>query len=151
MTPPLDPVVRTRWLTALRSGDYRQGVGYLGYRDGAGDLAFCCLGVLCELAVDAGVVARHDVDGRFYYGDATDGPLDPDTTHVDVYDTDLPPVVREWAGLRPEDANPVLDDVADVGDVSMVDLNDGASAAPGIRAVEPRSFDEIADLIERYM
>lgn len=36
--------LRTKWTTALRSGEYRQGTGKL--RDGD---AFCCLGVLCDV------------------------------------------------------------------------------------------------------
>jgi hypothetical protein len=40
--------LKTRWLAALRSGEYRQGRGRL--RDGDGDVyAYCCLGVLADL------------------------------------------------------------------------------------------------------
>lgn len=38
-------VWKKRWLKALRSGEYKQGVGYLKNGD-----EFCCLGVLCDLA-----------------------------------------------------------------------------------------------------
>lgn len=38
--------VKELWLTALRSGEYEQGHGNLRNGD-----KFCCLGVLCDLAV----------------------------------------------------------------------------------------------------
>lgn len=40
--------LRTEWLAALRSGEYRQAPGALQANDASG---FCCLGVLCDLAV----------------------------------------------------------------------------------------------------
>lgn len=40
----MNPVIRTRWADALRSGDYEQTKGSLN--DGKG---YCCLGVLCDL------------------------------------------------------------------------------------------------------
>ena len=36
--------IKQAWLTALRSGDYQQGQGYLRQGD-----HYCCLGVLCDL------------------------------------------------------------------------------------------------------
>lgn len=37
--------VAQEWLTALESGEYKQGNGQLSTQDGR----FCCLGVLCDL------------------------------------------------------------------------------------------------------
>lgn len=42
----LRPEVKTAWLAALRSGDYKQTSGMLQSEDGS----FCCLGVLCDLS-----------------------------------------------------------------------------------------------------
>jgi hypothetical protein len=39
-----NPDLKTRWLAALRSGEYKQTKEYLRTPDG-----FCCLGVLCDL------------------------------------------------------------------------------------------------------
>ena len=47
----MNPKVKHKWLTALRSGKYEQGVGAL--RDvayGGSTPLFCCLGVLCKVA-----------------------------------------------------------------------------------------------------
>ena len=40
----MKPEIKAQWLTALRSGDYQQGQGYLRQGD-----QYCCLGVLCDL------------------------------------------------------------------------------------------------------
>lgn len=37
--------IKARWVTALRSGEYKQGIGMLRRENGD----FCCLGVLCDL------------------------------------------------------------------------------------------------------
>lgn len=36
--------IKTKWIAALKSGEYKQGTGYLK-KDGK----YCCLGVLCDL------------------------------------------------------------------------------------------------------
>lgn len=76
----------------LRSGKYEQGSGYLRLRHSDGD-QFCCLGILCEMAVEEGVVERIDAaaDGRVfkYRTNGVDGS----------WATFLPPAVIEWAGM----------------------------------------------------
>lgn len=37
--------IKAKWVTALRSGEYKQGIGMLRRENGD----FCCLGVLCDL------------------------------------------------------------------------------------------------------
>lgn len=41
----MNPEIKTKWVEALRSGEYKQGVGWLKTADGK----MCCLGVLVEL------------------------------------------------------------------------------------------------------
>lgn len=44
--------VAQKWVDALRSGEYQQTIGKLGRVDEAtGERSYCCLGVLCEVAV----------------------------------------------------------------------------------------------------
>jgi hypothetical protein len=77
-------VVR-RWVKALRSGQYRQGKACL-VRTGKTYDKFCCLGVLCDLAVLDGVIDPPEDDhGDLLY-------LDKESF--------LPKQVRDWAGLR---------------------------------------------------
>lgn len=46
----MDPELKARWVAALRSGDYQQVRGWLRATRSDGQLGFCCLGVLCEVA-----------------------------------------------------------------------------------------------------
>jgi len=131
----VNPEVKELWLAALRSGDYVQGQNQLTELPDleSGPARHCCLGVLCELAVAAGVVSfvRDVQDHRTYDGEVN-------------Y---LPPSVHEWAGIS---RNPMIRDLetSEVDQTCLVPLaalNDGAS---GLRQ---RSFTEIADLIEEQL
>ena len=89
------------WATRLIDGDIPQGIHALGTPDGKR----CCLGVLCDMAVEAGVIDPPTVVNT---GDA-DRPtyeLSYDGQHV--Y---LPISVQSWAGL--DSADPVLVDCPD--------------------------------------
>lgn len=55
----MDLELKTRWTTKLRSGEYRQGKSALRKR-GVEQDSFCCLGVLCEIAVEDGKVHRSE-------------------------------------------------------------------------------------------
>ena len=69
--------VRKKWIAALRSGKYEQGRDQL--RSGK---EYCCLGVLCDLAVKNGVISRFiGKDGL------------------------LPRKVQKWAALSTDDGN----------------------------------------------
>lgn len=67
MTAKLKPEIKELWTDALLSGDYEQGTKNLN-RDGK----FCCLGVLCDLAVKSGVNVPVDEqaggEGIVFYG-----------------------------------------------------------------------------------
>lgn len=43
----MDMLIKRDWIEALRSGKYKQGTGRLHGADGS----FCCLGVLCHVAL----------------------------------------------------------------------------------------------------
>ena len=81
MTTEAQDKIIADWVAALRSGDYKQGKSYLSYQG-----KFCCLGVLCDLAVNMGV----DVD------------VDANVCDEVYYDgkEDLPPeAIWKWVGL----------------------------------------------------
>lgn len=82
--------IRNQWADALESGEYQQGKNMLTRVDGYGNEKNCCLGVLCDLAVKAGVIHRTKVDGgTVYYG-----------VNSDEEAASYPPQsVIEWAGL----------------------------------------------------
>lgn len=111
--------VKAQWVAALRSGEYAQTKGRL--RDGSG---YCCLGVLCEVAVKEGVIGKptQGADGNFRYPGGHRGRPEGGV---------LPRAVQEWAGLDSD--NPVVDGY------TLVWLND----------FEGWDFEQLADLIDR--
>lgn len=108
--------VKEKWVAALRSGDYQQGTQKLN-KDGK----YCCLGVLCELAVNEGICKSKEESGITYYDSASN----------------LPPFsVKVWAGWDGESfGNP------EINHYCLSDWNDK----------ELLSFNEIADLIEKHL
>jgi hypothetical protein len=48
----MDSDIKERWVAALRSGQYEQGVGYLTYKLEDEVNRYCCLGVLCDILSD---------------------------------------------------------------------------------------------------
>lgn len=124
----MNPKIKARWITRLRSGEVPQTSGHL--RDAHGQ---CCLGVLCELAVEDKVIPVAPVGdlGFHQYG-----------VEDDVQDGILPNAVVDWAGLPEQDpsVDTDADDEEDVRERSLSDLNDSGW-----------TFTEIADLIEEQL
>jgi hypothetical protein len=128
----MNPEIKALWLTALRSGSYTQGHGYLRQAYPSGNDRYCCLGVLCDIAQRHNKITPPEPDYEptplnpnppFRYGDA------------EAY---LPDVVADWATL---DANPHVDVCPNYRDAEeLAELNDLGF-----------TFDQIADLIERFM
>lgn len=122
---------RKAWLEALRSGKFRQTTGKLKSRNGA----YCCLGVLCEVA---------EVPKRWNGFDYTYG-VEDDKDYYAVSDTALPTMAMEWLGVKdgaPHLATPVIVKDKD-GDVhretNLIELNDTYGW----------SFEQIADAVEK--
>jgi hypothetical protein len=119
----MDPNIKQQWVAALRSGEYKQGMGALNLGG-----KMCCLGVLCDLAVKAGAEVSVMTE--------------PDEVGYTTYDSrgaGLPYSVQHWAGVGSADPGVVsaVDDDGDEYEYSLADLNDD-----GV------SFDQIADLID---
>ena len=57
--------IADKWVAALRSGKYSQGRHLLKQVAEEGTISYCCLGVLCELAIEDGL----DVSQQFFNGD----------------------------------------------------------------------------------
>jgi len=57
----MDAKLKAKWVEALRFGEYRQSTRQLRKLEADGHVAYCCLGVLCEVAH----LSRH---GEFYAG-----------------------------------------------------------------------------------
>lgn len=77
----MKPEIKKKWLSALRSGEYKQGIRKL--RNNKDN--FCCLGVLCDL---------HSKETEsVWVRNATD------FSYIECRDT-LPKLVKDWAGLN---------------------------------------------------
>lgn len=124
--------IGTEWVARLRGGEYPQSTCYLG-----SDSGYCCLGVLSEMAVEAGVIqkrrkitpAGRDA-GRFEYGDDENGWTDQF----------LPRAVVTWAGVDTPSPHVLRADTGHLDEqVSLAGLNDLGE-----------SFDGIAGIIEEH-
>ena len=119
----MQQAIKSEWTKRLRSGDYKQGT-----MDLCSNGRFCCLGVLCEMAKEEGVVVSEDkVPCRTYR--STSDPHD-------ASEVILPGAVQDWAGLGC--SSPWVRSAGKME--SLVALNDEGS-----------TFDEIADLIDESL
>lgn len=145
----MNPWIKERWLGALRSGDFKQIDGYLGVvgENRESEVkGFCCLGVLCELAVDDGIIERTLA-------------ADEDFFHYDYATGDLPLKVQQWAGLdsgNPEvSANHVHAEEcggnAEIGYQCDFSEDDEDTTYPlsALNDDHKWNFEQIADAIER--
>jgi hypothetical protein len=152
----MNPVIRDRWVAALRSGEYVQGRELLHYDAGVNGTAprFCCLGVLCDLAYRDGVVARVITGSAGTY--ATYGYHDEDDPDEDVESSVLPGSVARWAGLRVRDDDHEDGEVVFISPrangVELTVWNDGEQPTfPDGSSRAAEDFTTIARLIEEYL
>jgi hypothetical protein len=125
--------IRARWTAVLRSGDCAQGVGKLNYIDDKdGIRKQCCLGVLCDLAVEDGIIEATQPDWEVLYGPNEETLV-------------LPEEVVRWAGLSSED--PELREFRP-GDRSPRVKTQMAMTCSVANDTEGLTFAEIADLID---
>lgn len=123
----MNPEIKSRWVAALRSGEYKQTTGRLR-RDGG----MCCLGVLTDLAVRDGVAAWISSSG------GEPGSIEDDTGEVRI--SLLPNIVARWAGL-PIDGDQCGPKVSiQQLKCALAEHNDSG-----------RTFAEIADAIESQL
>lgn len=82
----MNPEIKTKWVKALRNGEYRKGRSQLRIGD-----RFCCLGVLCDIHAKE---FSKTWDGEVYIGEQIN----------------LPSETFEWAGLDSEGcpSNPII-------------------------------------------
>jgi hypothetical protein len=126
-TVPNASVVQ-EWITALRSGEYKQTQGVLNRVESTAfetpQVGFCCLGVLCDLAVKAGVIDSGEVHSGVTYYDNERGTL--------------PLAVQEWAGVDAKGYYYPNDDLGEA--TNLVTHNDS----------DMMDFNGIADIVEEY-
>lgn len=123
----MNPEVKALWLEALESGEYKQCKGKLTHVAEDGSKSHCCLGVLSELGVRAGVLSSktYPEANRLYYGDYEESAT-------------VPPEVMKWADLSSCNPDVVF---KDDGRVALAHLNDEVEL----------TFPEIAALIREQL
>lgn len=125
----MNPEVKALWLEALRSGRYDQGMGNLKAGD-ADDPAYCCLGVLCELAA---------IDGVIPAGQRREDALNDPAYYFNGENEFLPAEVMTWANLDSNNGTYKENLQLWMADQCLTDHNDNGM-----------SFTHLADLIEAH-
>lgn len=69
--------IREEWTRRLRSGEYEQGQALLCRVHHDGSKRYCCWGVLCDMAVEDGVITAELVDMTVIYGPARSRHMPP--------------------------------------------------------------------------
>lgn len=138
----MNPAIKSEWIRRLTSGEYEQGSTYLrNTRD-----RYCCLGILCEMAAEQGVVERTPPGGwefGYHYGATKSCAFglagcncgSGEVEHAET--TSLPKSVQKWAGIDTGMGE------RGAGKRNLAQLNDG-----GFSGTEPLSFTQIAGLIK---
>lgn len=126
--------IKAEWVEALRSGEYNQDTRYLRSVNG-----YCCLGVLCEIAVQHEVIGKQ---GNMITRYGPDGDV-----------STLPREVQEWAGL--DSPNPYVE--APEGFVNMIGEERGHTTLAEINDNRDENnelrydFNVIADIIDAQL
>jgi len=113
----MNEVIKAEWVALLREGGLKQTDGEL-YNTVTD--SYCCLGVLCEIAVGHGISLKKDSMYKTKY-------------KKDCNDLVLPEGISEWAGLKGDN-----DPKAKHYKRSLAGLNDNG-----------KTFSQIADIIEK--
>jgi hypothetical protein len=142
----MDPNIAERWIAALESGDYKQGANRLHYMDAEGS-KFCCLGVLCDLAVKAGVTVSYEVPCSIHEKQADGSTKKINTTQIEYGEEvdrsgfGLPRSVSSWARISGDGTRWVF--TSSVDGLSLSELNDNGATFKTIaglirQAIEPK-------------
>ena len=131
MSEKMNPDIKAKWVSSLRSGEYKKIDGALAKNNAKVEMCFCALGVLCDLnAKITGRSWKKDESYDHYVYDGEGGAL-PDT-------------ILDWAGLNEVDP--------------IIYRADGNGSSCGVSVVndsgvngKPFSFKQIADLIEKNL
>lgn len=134
----------TKWVAALRSGKFKQAKNVLRdklYGEDSGYLAYCCLGVACELS---GLGEWVD---KSAYRDGTHVAMDAELNAA--YPDDAPefsreeefasPEVQRWLGLKSQAGDLVLNSE----ETSLAQLNDKGVPFPEIADIIVANADQL--------
>lgn len=134
--------IKARWVAWLRANVDKQARGRL-HHIGTGPTpreGFCCLGGLCELAIEDGIITKKEVPDSMMGGTmAVYGTFEDDGGSCDSQShTSLPTAVVAWAGVQNRDPRV---NVQDTGLQPLSVVNDDLRL----------NFEAIANLIEAQL
>lgn len=125
--------IMKKWVKALRSGKYKQGMGTLKQYNRKGEAQHCCLGVLCELYNQEMKKNKKKTLSEKVYDNDSD--FSHGYSRFDNKAVDLPKMVMNWAGMNSTLGKFYL---SDNHYEILADLNDFG-----------KKFKTIADIIEK--
>lgn len=64
----MNPIIKDKWIAALKSGEYTQGPSRLKIRYDNDEIRHCCLGVLCELARVESITNEYPLLSSYAFG-----------------------------------------------------------------------------------
>lgn len=128
----MNPEIKALWLKALRSGEYQQTACSLKGLNADNKIGYCCLGVLTDLAVKAGI-GEWNEDGKAV---PTHRFIAPDS---EFHAALLADEVRDWSGMPSADGTFPRHSAEWTEHINLAGMNDGG-----------RTFEEIADAIETH-
>lgn len=131
--------VAKMWVEDLRQNADLQGEGAL-----CSDGKFCCLGRLCELALNyIPGLEKKQIEHAWLNHDDLDFNYGVNGSVFD--DSILPEVVRQWADLK------LCAPIAKIDNImfSLIALNDGFYMMDESESYSKKNFNEIADIIEK--
>ncbi len=133
----MKPEIKEKWIKALRSKEYKQGIGNLKTSvDNCTE--YCCLGVLCDIAVKEKLIEWEEAIAQRDMGDVK--VYKPNTSDGSFYH--LPKYISDWSGLPIGNLVTIKDEKDGVAErLTFIHLNDG----------KRYSFDKIADIIEEQL
>lgn len=123
--------IKEKWVTALRSGEYKQAVHFLRATidNEKQTIGYCCLGVLCDLYIkeknDPNIIWDVTAFGTHIFSHSIDDSIPIHESKA------LPEELLLWADLN--EKNPGISDI----NSSLAELND-----------KGKTFEEIATIIE---
>lgn len=116
--------IAEKWVAALRSSKYKQGHSVLQNKYGE----FCCLGVLCELAVNENIIPPPTMES--------------DRVIYDIMDTTgiSSTKIREWSGLQ---TSLGIIGIINVGSNQLAFMNDNGESFAGIATIIESRYEEL--------
>lgn len=122
--------IKNTWVNALRSGKYKQGKNLLKLETN-GQYNYCCLGVLCELAVENKIIEESSIKHFLF-------PSPGGSHYFENGKSYLEDKVLEWSGISTN--NGKFDTDKNGLPITLAKLNDD----------EGYTFEEIANVIEEH-